>query len=174
MITDLNEAQKRISLLEGQNAQLTKTIRLLTEVKPSPDAELDEAIAQFYQSAMFRFNADNNRKKAKKMAKWLEELKDYRYKYEIQGRPLTPDILREEKWQEIPSELKQIEFNKLEESDDGTINCFAIIFRPTINRICIEYSNAKTSIRIVKPSSITVDDYNTLLHILELSKFRIH
>lgn len=89
------------------------------------------------------------------------------------NRPLSPEILMAAGWKEVPSELKQSEFDKYEEIEDGIINCFAIIFRPSINRIALEYSNGSTSLRLVKPAPITVEEFNKLLEIVKLIKFKI-
>jgi transcriptional regulator with XRE-family HTH domain len=86
---------------------------------------------------------------------------------------LSPEILEAAGWQKVPSELKQIEYDKLEELDDGTINCFSVIFRPTINRIAVDYSDGETSIHIVKPQPLTVEEFNKLLDIARLQRFKI-
>jgi hypothetical protein len=89
-------------------------------------------------------------------------------------RPLTPEILINDGWEDI--KVKQSycrEFDKYEEFNDGMINCISVTFRTRINRIAIDYSRYDTVLRVVKPQPITVGEFNTLLDIVKLDKFKL-
>ena len=82
-------------------------------------------------------------------------------------RPLTPEILTVAGWSEQHCESKARQFDKV--LDD--LNIFSIRF---LNEsITLDYSDGKHVLRTVIQKQITVGEFNTLLGIVELEKFKI-
>ena len=88
--------------------------------------------------------------------------------------PLTPEILAAAGWKEAT--VKQSfcrEFDRYVEHGDGLIKRISVTFRTRINIIAIDYSHYDTVLRVVKPLPITVGEFNTLLDIVKLEKYKI-